>query len=857
MSKERRHKLKVALAIGAAMVLAPSLLLLVLTAIDSARLEVPKAGQVFQTAYMQRSATTKSSEAPTAVWMPLDEISGALSCAALKAEDHLFFRHNGFSWDQLLKAARLAISGDGGMGGSTISQQLARNLFLSPDRSLWRKLREAALTVVIEARLSKTEIFAYYLNSIEWGDGVWGASAAARHYFGKEAAAIDVEEALFLASLIANPRGEPTGTQLMRMDKVYHRVNHQLMMSGLTKISRWREALRSWSDWVAALQSGAPLNQAVASFTGKPPAGIPTNAIGAECGLAKEIANTTYASAVAAPSVLALDPKRRAIETTLLTPDTFPVHLSPDGSKLLLKAFERDRFTLLMRDAVTGAELYRDTSSETQLAPTWRPDASSVAFTEYLPASHAYGLFLAELDVFGRTALPAPVSKSAPPIIWSPDGKRLAYARVDPVSGVRELRALELIGGVKELPVAAPMAYTGGFDWSPEGDQLATVDARRPGMVTTWSLTGERIGAFVVSDGSCRSVHWRNNGAEILVACRGAADEFYALSSVTVSSGVVTRRIVADGDVSGPILLPAGRGLAFHVTRHAETRPWIADGKSTRSLGTFDGSALISSVSTRGDFAYVVHTGRLSPPRLVEVSLATALPVRDVFSSGIPAASETRATDVWLESTDGVAIPAFHWLSSRPVSERTGIVMVHGGPESFSSPVWGSTKLLLLDRGVDVLAVNYRGSTGFGRHLEAFYDEAARVTDVLSAVTYLERERGIPRSRIMLWGHSYGARLVADALQSSPDAVGSAIILSLSGSPRSTSTQPFPGKLLVYHGIDDHAQSPASARQALRSLLPPPPRLLWRDIEGEGHSFHRNSTWSDIYASVFETLGLD
>ena len=91
-------------------------------------------------------------------------------------------------------------------GGSTISQQLAKNLFLSPDKTPWRKAQEAIITLMIEATWSKRRIFEVYLNVIEWGNGVFGAEAAAHHYFAISAAQLSEEQAARLAGMVPSPR---------------------------------------------------------------------------------------------------------------------------------------------------------------------------------------------------------------------------------------------------------------------------------------------------------------------------------------------------------------------------------------------------------------------------------------------------------------------------------------------------------------------------------------------------------------------------------------------------------------------------------------------------------------------------
>jgi len=140
-------------------------------------------------------------------WMPYDRISGNLKRAVVAAEDSRFVEHEGFDWDAIEQAMeRNRREGKVVLGASTISQQLAKNLFLSPERTPWRKGQEALITVMIERTMSKRRILELYLNVIEWGDGIFGAEAAARHYFGTSAATIGPEAAARLAAMVPNPR---------------------------------------------------------------------------------------------------------------------------------------------------------------------------------------------------------------------------------------------------------------------------------------------------------------------------------------------------------------------------------------------------------------------------------------------------------------------------------------------------------------------------------------------------------------------------------------------------------------------------------------------------------------------------
>jgi monofunctional biosynthetic peptidoglycan transglycosylase len=142
------------------------------------------------------------------MWIPYERISSNLIRAVLAGEDSRFFDHSGFDWEEIRKA----IEKDWEekrfhRGASTISQQLAKNLFLSTAKTPVRKLHEALITWEMENVLSKRRILELYLNVIEWGNGIYGAEAASRHYFNIPASALNMEQAAFLSAIIPNPNG--------------------------------------------------------------------------------------------------------------------------------------------------------------------------------------------------------------------------------------------------------------------------------------------------------------------------------------------------------------------------------------------------------------------------------------------------------------------------------------------------------------------------------------------------------------------------------------------------------------------------------------------------------------------------
>ncbi|HET6584980.1 MAG TPA: biosynthetic peptidoglycan transglycosylase [Nannocystaceae bacterium] len=255
--------------------------------------------QPTQTSFMRvRAAERTRAGADRVEWIDLGQVSPYLVCAIIKAEDRGFFRHSGFEWAQLRKALWGHVTGGSGIGGSTITQQLARNLYLSPARTLHRKLREALITRRLESSLDKRRILELYLNVVEWGDGVWGVAQAARAYFGRSPAELGLFEAAFLASLLPAPRARLRGTNLDRAVTEQRRVLHQLVVSGLVDRAAFSDARARVALLVSSLSRGEPLAQAVQAATTPATRARPlelAEVLANECGFVHELTAATRA----------------------------------------------------------------------------------------------------------------------------------------------------------------------------------------------------------------------------------------------------------------------------------------------------------------------------------------------------------------------------------------------------------------------------------------------------------------------------------------------------------------------------------------------------------------------------------
>jgi monofunctional biosynthetic peptidoglycan transglycosylase len=176
-------------------------------------------------------------------WIPYSRISPVLRRAVLIAEDDAFFSHSGLDWDEMRESARRNLESRRVVrGGSTITQQLAKNLYLGNERTITRKLKEILLAMRMERALTKRRIFELYLNSIEWGDGVFGIEAASRHHFGVSASALTPRQAALLAAVIINPRRYSTASPGRRIEGRARRILSRLYRRGYLSEDDYRLA---------------------------------------------------------------------------------------------------------------------------------------------------------------------------------------------------------------------------------------------------------------------------------------------------------------------------------------------------------------------------------------------------------------------------------------------------------------------------------------------------------------------------------------------------------------------------------------------------------------------------------------
>ncbi len=186
------------------------------------------------------------------IWVPISQVSPYVLKAVIIAEDHKFWTHEGFDFEAMQKALEKNMKQNKvKVGGSTISQQLAKNLFLTPEKDPIRKIKEAILTWRLEKHLSKRRILELYLNVAEWGDGIFGIEAAARYHYGRSAADLSARQAATLAAILPNPiRYRTDGTSRYvqnQADRIYQiMVRQGVVIDDYDEIMRENNGVIPW-----------------------------------------------------------------------------------------------------------------------------------------------------------------------------------------------------------------------------------------------------------------------------------------------------------------------------------------------------------------------------------------------------------------------------------------------------------------------------------------------------------------------------------------------------------------------------------------------------------------------------------
>lgn len=543
------------------------------------------------------------------------------------------------------------------------------------------------------------------------------------------------------------------------------------------------------------------------------------------------------------------DPLYRDILSEFFAAQPIAVNVSPNGEYVLTKAeLETGGFQIAVQDWKSSRVLYTNFSKNSQRSLTWRPDSQAIVFQEIDGMDRP--LYLWEFESGKKKKLNVPVSQTAlPPLRWNPCGKKLAYFHGDWRKG--RLLVIDPAKNSSLLVIKGSMSGTCDFVWSPDGSAIALATASHRGVITIVRLDPLRSSEIEVGvDAKIESLAWSPDGKTILASARRDDDEHFKLFAVEPETSKVSLLAEASGDVGNPVWLKGGKSFVYHILVDGIIQAVLANQENARrTIGPTNSVLRVTHASPDGGRLYARLASLTKPPAWIEIpteigetKVVYAPPNSDEITCPQP-------RSIRIKSFDETMIPAYHWKSQEGTNPPAKVLIeVHGGLRTQTYPTWESYIQVMTKRGWDVIAVNYRGSSGFGRNYEEIGDDSERVLDVVAARDYAADILKTSPQNIFLMGNSNGSRLIAAAAAHGKE-IGGVALISWAGSPpdsESNVTKPF--RILAFQGALDPFVSPKASRNSIEKFFPLNEyhKKQWHTFKSEGHFFYLANSWATV-----------
>lgn len=525
--------------------------------------------------------------------------------------------------------------------------------------------------------------------------------------------------------------------------------------------------------------------------------------------------------------------------------------MSPDGRRILLKSRQLDSFELQIMEGAPAKTTTLLSSPHSQFSLTWTPKGDRLLYQEFLPDEGSRGLFQVDLATRVRRRLPLPSSQSSiAPLRFSPDGSRLAYF-------VHDKQRRLLVTDPTADPPPPLLEWRDAderSDFSWKDDQTLSVRlASSPSTIASLRVGDPRPDLIRAGDGAVFELRWNETGTELAITARASGDDTICLYSYRAGANA-DKVLCRPWDLQRIVWVPGKREVVVHENNDGRLQALKVALDSGAATPLFADETDREVLRALDDELIYLERSPLSPPRLMREQRGRTQTMYAAAIAPLPPASAPRHVDIPVGASH---LPALLWRAHAR-GPRKVVLELHGGPKLQSKPAWNGFQDVMLRNGIDVLAINYRGSLGYGKRFEDAGAGGTFVADTRAAIHYLEEQEGVALENIFLLGRSFGGAIAVNAVRVLERAPGGLVLQSAPLTDASGLARFGDLPLLVFGGRYDQQVRPEKTESVLRAELgehfADRPGRAFRVFGDEGHDYHRTRSWAVYYGLVLDMI---
>ncbi|WP_158789370.1 prolyl oligopeptidase family serine peptidase [Granulicella sp. L46] len=541
----------------------------------------------------------------------------------------------------------------------------------------------------------------------------------------------------------------------------------------------------------------------------------------------------------------------REIGRQVIKPYQFPVALTTDKQLVLYK--EKTSSAFALRVYRSNELVARVDLENAPWGISWNPTGTTVSFlAEVAGRAGVYAPYVWWLTQDHATALNGPSMISASfAIRWSPDGRHISYIAKTLDGANLVLMRVQRSGSAVES-VITKVDADAGFAWSPGSDTLVFSQRTASGSVirklTLRDLKVSDLGQ--IADGAIKDLAWSPSIGTIVMSFRGEHDNFYRLALLSIS-GHVHYCEAEQGDVLSPLAADNGRATEFILENNSNQTVHVARNcnKSVKIFSSEAGSIRLQDDGYNHQPLPIIVDKLDGPAELVQPTSTTATSSSTLDDEAV----RSSLNQLWITAPSH---PVAAWIWEPPAgrSLNRAVVIVHGGPHLHERDDWQPFREAFRSHGYTVVALNYGGSSGYGKQYERYGDLDSQSDDLIATIQYLSINRKVMSDHITVLASSYGSRVLLRALRREPDLATTIVFAPFLAAPSDIKDLiRFQGTVLAFHGRRDSISNPRFAFEALQKVFPTAVlrgKLYWREFDDEAHGSNRISSIQEEYGTI-------